>query len=103
MTTLQIKDKKICDLHTKCHNFESKYRNDIEMWMEETANMSREIERLNTLCSMLQRCIVKVDQERESFLNEKSELLKIIKEHEETIARQNDLISVVVKEHRFYD
>jgi len=95
MTTLQIKDKKINDLNVKCYNLESRHRNDRELWGEETAGLRREIERLTALCSMLQRCIAKGDRERESLLAEKSEMIKTIKQHEETIARQADLITAL--------
>lgn len=95
MTTLQIKNKKIEDLTAKCYNLESRNRNDRELWEKETAELHREIERLTTLCSMFQQCIAKSDRERELLLAEKSELLKKIKQYEETIDQKTDLIAAL--------
>jgi transposase len=92
MTTLQIKDKKIDDLNVKCYNLESRHRNDKNLWEEETADLRIEIKRLRELCSMLQKYIVKSDGERELLINEKTEFLKTIKQLEDKISHQTDLI-----------
>lgn len=95
MTTLQIRNKKIEDLTAKCYNLESRHRNYRELWEKETAELRREIERLTALCSMFQQGIVKSDKEHELLLVEKSELLKTIKQYEETITQQADLIAAL--------
>ena len=95
MTILQIKKKKIDDLNAKCHNLESKHRNDRELWEEKTVHLRGEIDRLTALCSKFQQCIIKSDGERDSLLLEKIEMIKKIKQLEETVEIRDDLIAVL--------
>jgi transposase len=95
MTTLQIKDKKIDDLKAKCYNLESRHRNDRSLWEEETADLRIEIKRLTDLCVMLQKYIAKSEGELGLLNTEKAEFLKTIKQLEEKISQQADLIVVL--------
>ena len=95
MTALQQKNREIKDLKAKCYNIEARHRNEKELWEEKTADLYREIERLIALISTFQQYIAKLEEECRSLSVEKSEMAKIIKQLNEMIAKQADMISAL--------
>lgn len=95
MTTLQQKKKEIIDLKAKCHNIEARHSNDKELREEEIAGLHREIGRLTALISSFQHYIANLEEKYRSLSVEKSEMVKIMKQLNEIIAEQTDLIAAL--------